>query len=205
MILYLLAILLLFGFFGIAYYNRQQKANIIGGSISRAKAYWLAYALFNYLAFPVFLLLVLAPETPGYMGIIVFACLIYTRAVIQAVMMYALLNWKPPYGIVSNLLIAVVMIFFFVSSFFRYELDGLSQYILPLFLLKLTAILLCDSYYAYIFYRIVGEATTGERGVWFASAEDSRFDYINRLTYRLNIFFTIVTIIFLALIIIAYG
>jgi hypothetical protein len=205
MLLILLVLVLLFTILGVAYYKRQQKANRIGGSISRAKVYWLAYALFNYLALPIFLLLALAPETPGYLGVLVFACLIYTRAVIQAVMMYGLLNWKPPYGIVSNLLIAVVMIFFLVSVFFSYELDGISHYILLLFLLKLTAILLCDSYYAFVFYRIVGQGTIGDQAVWFASSNDSRFDLINRMTYRFNIFFTIVTVIFLAMIIIAYG
>jgi hypothetical protein len=40
--------------------------------------------------------------------------------------------------------------------------------------------------YAGLFFRAVQGKTTGEDGVWFASAEEARFRRINRITAALN-------------------
>ncbi len=205
MFIALLILLLTFAFLGIIYYRRQQNADKIGGPISQAKAFWLSYVLLNYFGLSVYVLMVLSPEMPGYRTVLVFTLLIYLRAIIQLLMMYGFLNWKPTYGIISNLLIAIVLLFFFGKEMSGSEFDGVQDYILPLFIINLMAILLCDSYYAREFHRIVGEETTGSKAVWFASGNEARFSTINRLTYRLNIFFVLLTANTFALILIAYG
>jgi len=198
-------LLLLFAGLGIAYYRLQKKVGRIGGAISMAKAFWLAYALFNYLGLSLYLLIVLPQDMVGYLGLLTFTSLIYTRTIIQGIMMFRSKNWKPPYGIISNLLVALVLVTFLGLGFLDSENTFVSQHIIHIFIVKLTAILLCDSYYAFLFYRIVGDATIGEQAVWFAASEDTRFDFVNRLTFRLNFVFCLLTSIFLAMLIIFYG
>ncbi len=205
MLIILLLLLLLFAFLGFIYYRRQQKADNIGGPISQAKAFWLAYVLFNYFGLSAYLLFYLPPEMPGYFTLLVFTVLITLRAIIQMVMMYGFLNWRPPYGIISNLLIAAVLLILLSIGIPEGSLENARDYILPLFITQLIALLLCDSYYARAFHRIIGGETTGKKALWFASGDDVRFGFINRLTYRFNIFFVLFTAGILALIIIVYG
>ncbi|CAN5588393.1 hypothetical protein BH23THE1_BH23THE1_35740 [soil metagenome] len=205
MLVTFIALILVFTFLGLAYYRLQKDANRIGGTISMAKAFWLTFALFNYLGLSLFLLIYMPSDTLGYFGLLVFVILILLRTVIQIIMMFGLLNWRPPYGIFSNILITIVLIVFLVMEVSVREFDSVQHFIIPLFIVKLMAMLLCDSYYAFVFYKIVGNATTGEQAVWFATDEDDRFEFINRLTYQLNILFIFVLAILSVLIIIAYG
>lgn len=205
MIITLLTLLLVFGFGGFIYYQLQQRANRLGGTISKAKAYWLTYALFNYFGLSLYLLISLAPESIGYKGLLIFIILILLRTLIQLIMMFGLLNWRPPYGIFSNLLISIVMISYLAQEIYGNEFIEIQHFILPLFIVKLTGILLCDSYYALAFYKIVGYETTGNKAVWFANDKEVRFDFINRLTFRMNIIFTLSTAFFLTMAISAYG
>lgn len=201
----LLTLLLLFAVGGLTFYRVQSKENRLGGTISKAKAYWLTYVLFNYFGVSLYFLLSLSTDTIGYDGLLIFTLLILLRAVIQLFMMFGLRNWRPPYGFFSNILISVFMVCYLVWVFYGSGFMDLQHFIFPLFIAKLTLILLCDSYYALVFYRIVGDETKGDKAVWFANNQDVRFQFINRLTYRMNYIFSLLTAAFLTLTFIAYG
>lgn len=205
MIIALLVLVALFAVSGFLIYKLQQKGNMVGGSISPAKSYWLSYALFNYLALSVLLLVYSPASLPFYFGLLVFVALIYLRSMVQMLMMYKFKNWRPPYGIFSNLLFAGVIIIFLITDYSSLNFSDWQLLVLPLFLIKITALLLCDTYYAFAFYRIVGDSTTGEQAIWFAASEDDRFTAINRLTFRLNILFSIFTLLLAVLILLVYG
>lgn len=201
----LLTLLLIFSVGGLTFYRVQSRTNRLGGTISKAKAYWLTYVLFNYFGVSLYFLLSLSPESIGYNGLFIFTVLIILRTLIQLIMMFGLRNWRPPYGIFSNLLIAIFTISYIFWEIYGNEFVEIQDYILPLFLAKLTIILLCDSYYALAFYKIVGDETTGDQAIWFANNQDVRFQFINQLTYRLNFIFTLISIAFLTMTFIAYG
>jgi len=198
-------LILLFTILGVSYHRQQRGAGRIGGSISQAKAFWLAYVLFNYLGLTGLLVWFLSPDHPGYFGLLLFGSLFLIRGLIQPLMMFKWLNWKPPYGIFSNILMASTLLIFLAFELHEHRLEAPHQYVLPIFLVKLIALLLCDSYYAFVFFRIVGEGTTGEEAIWFAADEDARFESVNRLTFRLNIVFSIISLFFLTFTVIAYG
>ena len=205
MFIMLLTLILIFGVGGLTFFRVQSRKNRIGGAISQAKALWLTYVLFNYFGVSLYFLQSLSKATIGYNGLLIFTVLIILRSLIQLIMMFGLRNWRPPYGIFSNLLVAIFMVSFLVWEFFSYEMIEIKDYVLLLFLAKLTIILLCDSYYALAFYKIVGDKTTGDQALWFANSQDVRFQFINKLTYRLNFIFSLLTAAFLIMTFIAYG
>ncbi len=57
--------------------------------------------------------------------------------------------------------------------------------------------LLADTYFACQFHKIVGQATKGDKAIWYASAEDVRFRNINRITFFSNIGFFCLTFVLL--------
>ncbi len=205
MIPLLLALTGIFILKGYYVYKLQQKGNQIGGAISRAKSFWLSYVLFNYLALSIVLLIYTPADFPFYYGLLVFVILIYFRSIVQMLMMYKFKNWKPLYGIGSNLFFFLVTLFFLIHDFTSLIFSDWQLLILPLFLVKICMLLLCDSYYAYVFHKAVGNATTGDQAIWFAGSHDARFNAVNSLTFQLNIVFSVVTLLIIVITIAVYG
>lgn len=181
-----------------SYYFNQNKQAKIGGKISAAKAFWLGYALFNYFIFPVFLYFFLENSTLKLVLILII-CLFYLRMLIQSYLMFVSKNWIPSYGILYNI-ISVIFIFSLLFklyiTFNAFDENGLL--LLSLFLFKLILILFTDTFYARNFKTLVGNNTKGKKAIWYAS-DDIKFNRINRITSRNNIFFSFLSIALITL------
>lgn len=180
------------------YYFKQNKQDTIGGKISAAKAFWLGYALFNYFVFPVYLYFFLENSSLKLVLTLII-CLFYFRMLIQSFLMFISKNWIPTYGILYNIFSIIVILSLLVkllTSFNAFTENSLL--LLSLFLFKLILILSTDTIYAHKFKRLVGNHTKGKKAVWYAS-NDLKFKNINSITYRNNIFFSIVSITLITL------
>lgn len=178
---------------GYSFYRKQNQPDRMGGPISRAKIFWLFYALTSW--FLLSPLLAYDVEVPSFLRAIfgVFSLLMWGRGVVEAIMLYKTKNWTPPLGIAHDLFCLVVLLFCF-GVYFQ---DFLTLQTLPWthptwwfssFLGILILSLGCETYYAWSFYCLV-ENTKGEDGIWFASAEDPRFRRINQITCFWNVIF----------------
>jgi hypothetical protein len=182
-----------------AFFWAQNWKGKSGGKISPAKQFWLLYALTLWF--------VLAPAIAydatvpfGFRALLGgFSVLMWARGAGELFMLYITKNWRPPIGMVHNL----VCILFLSAGLGFFAADGasathLSHIGLVGFVLLLIGSLLVETTYAFLFHHAVNGQTTGEDGIWFASAEDARFDRINRLTTALNVPFYGFLLLFLA-------
>ena len=176
----------LVGLIGWGFYRRQNAQRTMGGGISGAKAIWLTYAI--YVWFFLTPLLAWDANTPlGFARIFgVFAVSMWVRGLAELAMLYFWKNWKPAYGIAHDcfsgfLILAAAA---FVNSANTGE-GGLRIW-LALYSVFLLFSVACETYYAIVFSNLVGSKTTGDDGIWFASAEDKEFARINKITGRCN-------------------
>jgi len=186
--------LVLFVVVGIFVRRRQNQKPRMGGAISMAKCLWLMFALCVWFVWPLILFLTDEISSAYKDAFTLFLALIYTRGVIEVFMLLVTKNWRPPYGYVSHLLTALLMVVAAVlaPAGWREHADELWLYTLCLFTILL------DAFYAWRFHAIV-DVTTGDEGIWFAAEGDEKFRRINKITTFFNVVIYAAAAIFLVL------
>jgi hypothetical protein len=179
-------------------FHRQQNSGALGGKISRAKAYWLPFAIFFW--FLVCPLVALSPDIapPLRLAFGAFGVFMWLRGAAEMVMLYVTKTWRPPMGISHDVLCIVLVVG--VLAWHRAALasfTGLDAWVLALAGVLLVS-LLVEIHHAYSFFVAVQGMTTGEHGVWFADDVDERFRQINRNTLVWNVILTACVAAFLA-------
>ena len=183
MIFTLLSILALFLSF--YFFWRQNNRAKMGGAISKAKAFWLFFTIYVWF----FLLpycyynFELSPYTDIW---IIFSLWMWIRGVVEIFMMFVTKNWVPPIGIVHDL--SCVIIFLGLSIYWFSGLKTHFSWPYGIFHLTLFTSVILETYYAYGFYKIVGDKTKGEDAVWYAPADKAEFQFIVRVTGICNFF-----------------
>jgi hypothetical protein len=172
--------------FGARFFDAQSRG-ALGGRISRAKAYWLPFAVFFwFVVCPVAAALdVLA--RPLSLALFWFSAFMWLRGAAEMVMLYVTKSWRPPYGISHDALCIVLIVS--VLGWQHEALSSLSAF--DAWGVALVALLLVslgvEIHHAWSFFVAVGGRTMGEAGVWFADDVDERFRKINRNTFRWNV------------------
>jgi hypothetical protein len=198
MIILFILISLNFLFF-YSYYKRQNSQNTIGGAISKAKILWLAYAVFNYFIFSLWLYFQI-PHDHAFQGILTAAIILfYCRFVVQAILMFIIKKWQPPMGMAYNILCISVLSVFLVKILSKN--GNYTEGVYLLYFVGIILTLITDTYYAKTFFQIVGKRTMGAEAIWYASDEDDKFRRINHITARFNVFFYALTTLVIYLII----
>ena len=183
----ILATFILVAFVGFTFYLKQNRSKTMGGGISRPKAIWLTYAVYVWFFMTPILALDTNVAIPYRLILGAFACSMWIRGIVELLMLYHWKNWRPPYGITHNVFSLGLLIGGCI--YFAPELailtGSLSLWVLG-FIGFLIAAMICETYYAINFHETVKGQTTGDDGVWFASAEDAKFKRINRITSLCN-------------------
>jgi hypothetical protein len=185
---------------GVLVWRRQNAARAIGGPISIPKVAWLCYTVFTWgLLCPI---LALDPHVAPWARLVIggFAISMWVRGLAEIPMLYVWKNWRPPIGITHDLVTAALVVGLLAwtrASWMppRSPADGW----LLAFAIVLVVALIVEACYAVLFERAVAGATTGDDGVWYASPDDPRFRFINRLTATLNAPLFAFLVLFLAI------
>ncbi len=175
--------LLVVGGLSVWFGRRQNRRASPGGAISRPKQLWLGFAIFVW--FFLSPILALEPRLHGSLRTVLalFAGMMWIRGVAELVMMYGTKTWRPPYGIAHDLSCALAIVAWAVVE--ASVLGGLTTPLDRLtlgFVAVLLVSVLFETYYAIAFHGAVEGKTTGDAGLWFASADDPRFRRINGVT-----------------------
>lgn len=182
--MYLVGIISLFSIVMGSYHWKQNNSQQIGGNISLAKTVWLGLALFFYYVFSIWWLTVLPAGSLCSSIALLVVVFFYFRAIIQAILMFATKNWITAYGIAFNSIGSVLLTVTGFSILQQNSLSTIEQSFIG-YLFLLICFQITDSYYAYRFGEIVGNATKGDKAIWFAST-DLKFQKINQRTALLN-------------------
>jgi hypothetical protein len=181
-----------------AYYTHQNQKNVIGGKISKAKTFWLGYAMFHYFILPWWILIYVSEDEISSIILYSILGIFYFRMLFQMLLMFVTRNWSPPlgmaYNIIASLIITSLLIYFTGSKDLPIYYCIIIAYISIIILILLT-----DTFYAKRFYDLVGLETKGEKAIWFAS-DDEKFAHINRITQRNNVIFILLSLVLLLLI-----
>lgn len=198
MLLTLCILLLAMALISYSYHQLQNSKASIGGKISVAKSFWLAYALFHYFIYPIiFYFHIHQTELKQLLLLLIFW--FYLRMLAQGLMMFAVKNWSPKYGIGHNILSVLLIGFCLIYvgiNHLTFEFEEMTM--VSFFLFNLMLISMVDTIYARKFHRLIGEKTKGEQAIWYAS-DDVQFDKINQLTTRNNYFFVLISIVLIVL------
>ena len=173
--------------FGVSFYRKQARGEL-GGAISRAKAFWLPFAIWCwFIVCPVVAWdgAHLSPPLRWALGS--FGAFMWLRGAVEMVMLYRTFNWRPPYGIGHD--VACILLLLGVLGVHGGELLALSssadRWAAALCALVLVS-LAVEIHHAWSFFHAVQGRTTGPDGVWFADDEAEHFRAINRNTLRWN-------------------
>ena len=181
------------------YVHHHQSAGAIGGRISLPKLAWLLYTVFVWgLLCPI---LAFEPGVgrPFRRLAGLFAALMVARFVAEIPMLYTWKNWRPPYGMVHDLVCVAALAWGLAASRAGWwPMRSRSDRWMLAFTLVLVLGALVECLYAGLFYRAVHGATTGSEGLWFAAPGDPRFTWINRITLVFDVFFYVFLLAFLA-------
>jgi hypothetical protein len=165
--------------------RRQNDGGKLGGRISPPKRVWLTFTIWCWL-FACAVLALDATLPRGFRLVVgVHAASMWTRGLLELVMLYRWKNWRPPYGIAHDAVcIATVL---GLAAAFPGELTGPLGWWGPAFLAALVVGLAVELVYAALFVKAVAGRTTGDDATWFAAEDEARFRRINRLTTALNV------------------
>lgn len=169
----------------------------MGGAISNAKLFWLFFAMSIYFVFnPLTAFFAEAPDA-AKRGLQMIFYLMLGRGIFQYIGMYVTKNWTPKIGIALNIIGVLLTGYWLMKSYAEagnWEvLLSISTYIL------LIINLFCfvfDTYYAYVFYVLVGEDTKGKQPIWYANNEERKFIMQNKITFSTNVFLSILFVYF---------
>lgn len=179
------------------YAKSLRKSSSKGGAISKPKLYWLFYALSAYYLWPLIVGFDFGwKDNIGKWVLFIFGFMTI-RAIVQSIIMYGTKNWSPWMGISFNVLSFLFTSFCLIKLFY-FENMAWNYHPFQIMIVILWFCFLIDTYYAWAFWLIVGDETKGDKPIWFANAEDLRFQRINKVTSINNI---ILTILFVVLII----
>ena len=172
---------------GAAFARGQNRAKRLGGAISRAKQVWLTWAVYTWFVLaPLFGLAGgLRPVTRGVL--LAFAASMWLRGVVELVMLFVTKNWRPPYGIAHDVFTAGLLAvgLGLMAPQAPVPFAGADGWGLSLVLVLWVSMGL-ETYYALAFHRAVEGRTTGDDGIWFATAHEARFRRVNRVTAWAN-------------------
>lgn len=185
--------------FGVRFYRRQ-NSGALGGAMSKAKAYWLSFAIwFWFILCPVVAVGDVVAQ-PLRLVLGAFALSMWIRGVAEMVMLYVTKSWRPPLGIGHDVLSILLVVALLVARGGEIGrlVDGVpvadAAAILPsidAWALALCATVLVslvvEIHHARSFHHAVQGRTTGDDGVWFADEEQEHFKQINRNTFFWNI------------------
>lgn len=163
----------------------QNSQLTLGGEISIPKTIWLFAAIYTYFVCSIAIYFLTDPSQLRKV-LAFFICIMSVRAFLQSFLMFQSKVWIPTYGMIFNILSALILIIGLANS--KSILTPPEQNQLILFFFYLTIIMmLLDSYYAFCFYKLVGDNNTkGENAIWFANSFEKKFNRINKLTFFFN-------------------
>lgn len=191
---YIIIFSLLFILFGFYFNHRQNNQKGIGGKISRAKFLWLMLAVYEWFLFPLFLL-TFPLSTPFKWCVVSFALNLWTRGIVELLMLYRFKNWQPPYGVGHDIF---TMIHITVLIFFTFgKNQNYIELLVLLWFFKLMIMFIVECYYAMNFHQLVKGNTKGEKGIWFADEENAIFIKINKITTFWNWIFYLILAVYL--------
>lgn len=185
----------LLGTFALFMHFKQNKGGKMGGNISPAKSLWLFYCIYSWFIFIPYIYFTQDIPEPYKTTWIGFSIWFWIRGVIEMIMMFITKNWTPPIGITHNISCFLLLVFlpFFIEEKFESFASALTLYHLSLILS-----IIMETYYAFAFWKIVGEKTKGDEAVWYANKEDPKFKRVVLVTAIANwpiygglIFFTL--------------
>lgn len=184
---------------GAKVWHAQNRAGSMGGRISVPKLAWLLYTIFTWGLLTPIVALDPAVAWPFRLATGAFALSMWIRAAAEIPMLFVWMNWRPPIGIAHDLVTAGLVAG--VLALTRREWwpprDPAAAWIAS-YLVALLAGVLVEAFYAWQFERAVAGATTGRAGLWFASPDDPRFAFINRVTTAFDVVFYAALVAFLA-------
>lgn len=170
------------------FYRWQNRPQRLGGRISPAKLAWLVYAVFVWFLLCPVIALSTGVGQPLRVVLGSFTVCMWGRGVVELYLLYVTKTWRPPFGIVHDLLCMLLVTD--LSWAYGTELAALTQpfdsWVLGLLGCVVVSLGL-EAWYASVFYRAVAGQTTGEHGVWFATKDEVRFIWINRVTAVCNV------------------
>ena len=181
-----------------AWVYQRQSSGAIGGRISLPKLGWLLYTVFVWgLLCPI---LAFEPAIRRPLRILVglFAALMIARIAAEIPMLYVWKSWRPPYGMVHDVVCASLMVAGLAAMRGGRPQRSASDRWMSAFVIVLVLGALVECLYAGLFFRAVRGATTGSGGLWFAAPGDPRFTFINGLTLVFDFFFYLFLVAFLA-------
>ncbi len=170
---------LIFVFASLYFYWRQNNKAKLGGKISLAKAIWLFYTIYVWF-FLLPYIYFYHPISPYTTIWVLFSLWMWIRGVIELFMMFVTKNWTPPLGISHD--ITCALLFIGTSIYWYKELADNFSWAPFIFHLSLFLSVLLETYYAYGFYKIVGEKTKGDDAVWYAGEDNKDFKFLVKLT-----------------------
>lgn len=156
-------------------FSRKGKHRLKGGEISLPKKFWLSFAMFVYYPFPVYLMAIHGFDTM----LVALWSFFLIRAIVQGLGMYLFKNWSPKSGVAFNLITPLLVLAVAI-------IDTPMQKEILAYAILVAACTLADAYYAYQFWKIIGEKSKGDNPVWFAS-DAEEFSQINKLTAFMNV------------------
>lgn len=183
-------------------FHKRQKCGALGGRISRAKAYWLPFAIwFWFVVCPAvgFDAVVHEGARRALLG---FGVFMWLRGAAEMVMLYVTKNWRPPIGITHDALCALLVLVLAAPGLAELasgtdtvrELDVWAYGLCGVVLVSLAV----EMHHAYSFFVAARGLTTGDDGIWFADDEQERFRKINRTTLVWNVVLTLAVGAFVA-------
>lgn len=169
--------------FAVFMHFKQNSGKKLGGEISPAKSFWLFYCIYSWLIFIPFICFTQKIPEPYQTTWIAFSIWFWIRGVIEMFMMFVTKNWTPPIGITHNISCFLLLVFlpFFIEGY----LQSINS---PFMIYHLSLILsiIMETYYAFTFWKIVGEKTKGEEAIWYANKEDPIFKRVVLVTAIAN-------------------
>jgi hypothetical protein len=186
-------LLVAFGFM----FHRAQARGALGGAISKAKAYWLPFAIWMWFVVSpaVGFDAVMRGVVDDGVGraLMAFGVFMWIRGTAEMVMLYVTKNWIPPIGITHDVL--CILLLAAVGGYGLAQLDVATASELTWCAYGLCAVMIAslvvEIHHAYAFYVAVQGLTKGDDGIWFADEHQARFRKINRNTFRWNVVFSL--------------
>ena len=177
--------------FGVRFHAKQ-KRGALGGRISRAKAYWLPFAIYFWFVVCPAVGFDAVVHEGAARALMAFGVFMWVRGAAEMVMLYVTKNWRPPMGITHDALCVVLILGLSVRGLDQIAAAGLSSINeLDVWAYGLCAVALVslavEMHHAHSFFVAARGATTGDDGIWFADDEEERFRKINRTTFVWNI------------------
>jgi hypothetical protein len=188
--------LIIFTLAAITFRIHQNAPGTLGGPISRPKTFWLFWALFYYYFLSTWIYLALPPAQLT-ICLALFILTICGRAIVQPILLYLTKSWTPYYGISFNLMLALGLSIGLIHFYGYSSVQSAIDWIHCTYLMGAALALITDSYYAYRFHQMVGDATKGNQAIWYASHRDARFNEINKLTAYGNMLFSVLLLLVL--------